>query len=911
MILSSPQTLFTKNSNLLKPTSSSSLLSVATSSSGGSLTSTSLPNHGSHHPHGQGLMGGLLSVSSCLTGTSVCSAPSEASSLSLVSSVDALEDSYLLPQQFLEDDFNGIDSKNICQCCSFQQAQHPSNVKESHSHVNNLENNGTNETLQEEDDEESHHEPHHDIQSWWKFEIFHIHQSLSPAVTNQTPGTTNSSSSIEDDNLNSPNLFTPSCSSPPISSSPLFMSPSPRGGNSQSSSPTIPSFMQVNENEHFLEALYLNRMSNAIQRKQKKLTLSLRRSNSSTTMNREFTHHEEEYSSNDDSIGPQIVTFVLSELKLDELVHSKLASTRTLLMHLAARHNRLDILEFLKSCCCDEKCERQSCLQSTCNSYSPQSPQVMISDSNHESNSIQNQHSHIQHSSSCLSRRIALWTSTDSNGCTPLFYACQGCSTCHAHDCCVFLLVQLQSLMQHANNLHNGSIVIHQADRFGNLPIAMAFKKRDWKMCDLLQLFGASLDANHGSFGESLLHTSVRDLDFSRVEYLSRHCQKSILKKNQKDENSLFACLKDYRVAQACSASSLAEYHKQAFSPFRTLVNKSAPKEIRCQFIQQLLENGNELFGRETFEKALVMKNQHGRNFFSEAVAFGDVLAIKTILNYFTLQYLVNVSSRHYEKSRENHRKLLDSLIFSKDRQGKNILHLSLEFAMKRMNKFNREDYQSWLESLCFILTWLEDFTLSFRNCQMSSWTNMTCPPECDKLFHEKDCNGKSPMEYIDFEISSNLECDKRWVNALDLLKCFEHKYVAARTLESIHGITTHANVIMTPKHKKGILSSLFISSQMSEEDTVQPRKLSASSRSNSGSLTLGSTNSSLTTNSTSSFMSGSSMSSDSSSQFSSSHRKASSLSSQLLIGSNQSPQCQHHGNVLKEFMRKLSMKKQ
>ncbi|KAG2389632.1 hypothetical protein C9374_014192 [Naegleria lovaniensis] len=223
---------------------------------------------------------------------------------------------------------------------------------------------------------------------------------------------------------------------------------------------------------------------------------------------------------------------------------------------------------------------------------------------------------------------------------------------------------------------------------------------------------------------------------------------------------------------------------------------------------------------------------------------------------------------------------------------------------MKRMNKFNREDYQSWLESFCFILTWLEDFTLSFRNCQKSM--SLMNPPECDKLFHEKDFQGKSAIEYIEFEISSNLECDKRWLNALDLLKCFECKYVAARTMESIHGITTHANVITTPKHKKGILSALFISSQLSDEH-VHPKSMSSSrsssrSSSSSSSLTLSSTNSSLTAHSVSSSSLSDSLSSSSqsSSKSTSQHKAASMLNPR-----------QQHGNVLKEFMRKLSMKKQ
>lgn len=565
---------------------------------------------------------------------------------------------------------------------------------------------------------------------WWKEELFEMDVSLS---TNLLISRMSSEELPPSPYLSSPGLSVPSLSPTNSSNlSPCLLTPS---------SPNL-STVPVNEHEHCLEAFYLNRLSNAI-----KVKLDSK------------------------PLGPEVVAFVLSNLLLENIIHSRLGEMKSTLVHIAARHNRVDILDWLKNSCCDEGCVH-----------------------NNESTGT------VEHSESCKQRSWALWTCPDVNGVTPLCYACSGCSSGSSHDSCVFLLMQLQQ--QDENNSF-----IHQLDRFGNGALVSAFKKKDFALCDLLMLFGASVEGNHGPFAESLLHSAVKEFEISKVEYIAKHAPKLLLKKNQREDTPLFCFLKDYRSTQARSATiTSGDYHKQGLSPVRNMVNKTAPKEQRSMFINQLLIGGCEMFGKELFEKALIAKNQHGRNILSDAVVFGDNTAIKAILQYLTLLF---------DNESLEVKKLVENIAFARDRNGKNILHLTVEFATKRMNKFNREDCQSWLESLCFLLTWLEDFMTQYKKS----------PPECERLFCEKDLTGVTAYEYIEqFEMES-IE-DKRWRNAVEMMKTFEFKLIAYRNMQE-----TRANLIASIdtqqiKKSKGLLSFFSVShmSTSASDEQLLPR---------------------------------------------------------------------------------------
>ena len=467
------------------------------------------------------------------------------------------------------------------------------------------------------------------------------------------------------------------------------------------------------------------------------------------------------------------------------------------LVHIAAKHNRVEILEWLKSCCCDQECN------------------------------IEND----SHSAMCISRQITLWNLKDYNGSTPLFCACQGCPTSTANEAGVFLMSQMQTL-------DPLSKYIHQTDNYGNSPLSLCMRKRDWKMCDLLILFGASIDGNTGAFGESLLHTSMRDLDMLRVEFIAKRAPKALLKKNQKEENALFSLVKDFRcnvnagrsfilgssdfstmstnIAQTNCTSpespSPTSPYSETKSALRSAVNRAFPKEQRINFIRMILESGSSVFGREVFEKALSLKNQHGRNFLLESVACGDHIATKEIVNSLSILSLVA------EECCSDPRKLMESIVFTNDRNSKNILHLSIEFATKRMNQHNREDYQTWLDSFYFLLSWLDE------NLAYGALFNR----ECTGLLSGKDSNGLFPHQYLEKEVSNN-QSDIRWKNVLEIMKSYESKWTfnSKGALPS-NGLSNNSKRGSTSK-KQSIFS--FLTSHQPSEEIMTPKKIRQLSR--------------------------------------------------------------------------------
>jgi len=374
-------------------------------------------------------------------------------------------------------------------------------------------------------------------------------------------------------------------------------------------------------------------------------------------------------------IGPHVIDFV-SELTFSEYNNCSL-------VHLAARYNHIEILYWLTECCCDE-----GCIKSPKGNTPPTPPSENIS-----------------HSKRCMSRQKKLWFMQDGQGLTPLFYCvAPSADVEHAHDSCVFLCSQPDVQERQIN---------YSPDQHGNLPIVIALRRGDFALCDILQLFGAKLDVTVGVgvLGESLLHGALRDQNMDMTEYLCKHLTRLVLKRNQKEENALFACLRDFRsgnTPSSNSSSNLLELSvvrrkencntEKRRSSTESLPTRKGSKH--CQFLKEILTKGTTLFGVETFEKALSMKNSFGNNLLMQAVVYNDVDSFKTICR-FLFEYC-NKSVNRAEKA-----KLLSLIAFDRNKDGKNILHLSIEFCTRLMNK-NAEEFIAWFNGFEWLFVWLE-----------------------------------------------------------------------------------------------------------------------------------------------------------------------------------------------------------
>lgn len=373
--------------------------------------------------------------------------------------------------------------------------------------------------------------------------------------------------------------------------------------------------------------------------------------------------------------GPHVVECVLNEMLWPQYSFCTLC-------HLAARFNSVEVLGWLKDCCCDENCQTGSSEHRTAPTFESQaSPSISISTTNsptmndndvriqiissspprlslavnidshsiptefhdivtcnsakasfssqtslisdetntltcstiHPFTSIQYQEDQTSltnvhtHSQDCISRQKSLWTTLDSMSASPLLYAVQY----GAHEACVFLCSQPAVQSQ----------INFTRDRFGNLPIVLALKKKDFELCDLLQLFGAKFDViGSVSLGESLLHTALREHDIVTSEYLAKKNPKIILKKNQRDEVALFKALHDFRPTGTNKQMTVSVPGNPNSPPKNTnvksnkIVRDSNTLGSHAATLKEFLEKAPEWFGNDLLEKAVTCKNSFGRN---------------------------------------------------------------------------------------------------------------------------------------------------------------------------------------------------------------------------------------------------------------------------------------------------------
>ncbi|KAF0982992.1 hypothetical protein FDP41_010970 [Naegleria fowleri] len=323
------------------------------------------------------------------------------------------------------------------------------------------------------------------------------------------------------------------------------------------------------------------------------------------------------------------------------------------IVHLAAKSNQAECLSHIISkACCDEKCGAGL------------------------------------HSADCQRKTNVILSSVDKQNATPLFYGIQAGSPTICTYLCSFKIVQDQL------NMH--------ADRYGFLPIHIALKRKDFDMCDTLQLFGAKLETTVGmgvGLGESVLHVAVRDKSIETVEYLAKTKPGILLKKNQQEENALFACLTDFR-------------------GMRT-------KKLVTSFLSTLLPTGSSLFGADAFERAILQKNAHGRNVLMESIAKNDMSSL-----YAILEYLQN------EKNSTKNR-LIPILLNEVDSQQKNILHLCVQSVFSTGMAFDPDTDEASLDWMN-ALYWIYDFV---ENCGVVKVSKMS------SLFLAKDKYGDTPKE--------------------------------------------------------------------------------------------------------------------------------------------------------------------
>ncbi|KAF0973400.1 hypothetical protein FDP41_008104 [Naegleria fowleri] len=446
--------------------------------------------------------------------------------------------------------------------------------------------------------------------------------------------------------------------------------------------------------------------------------------------------------------GPQVVEYVTNQLIFPQCLNCSL-------VHLAARYNKVDILHWLQSCCCDEKCSHHHLNNS--NSLSLLSS---LQNSSQEESHLNDARCQSQHSKECLLRQEHLWSLHDLNNATPLFYACLGSKTsdlsnvnCSDHSLNALDPAQTN---QNSSGLQNMDMAIadhesvvfllsqpivkekqlnYHLDSHGNQPIVIALRKRDYALCDLLILFGATLNVTVGlgiGISESLLHFAMRERDLKLVRYIGSQSQKTILKRNQRDENALFACLRDFRSNQHNSSGR---------------VNSNL--SMHAEFFKEILQQGPSIFGNEHFHKALLLKNSFGRNLLHEAIVLNDLECMKALCHYLVLsnQQVSSNSSTpvsHFSPSEfsdsslslntnssssiqsispklgatinkgrsprpnQSSPNLLEAMTFDMDKQGNTILHsMTLSVIMNTSSPL--DDFMWLFDGLRWILSWMEN----------------------------------------------------------------------------------------------------------------------------------------------------------------------------------------------------------
>ncbi|KAG2379156.1 hypothetical protein C9374_007794 [Naegleria lovaniensis] len=314
------------------------------------------------------------------------------------------------------------------------------------------------------------------------------------------------------------------------------------------------------------------------------------------------------------------------------------------LVHLACDTNRVNLLEWI---------------------------QLYSSDNLRNDNSV-NSNTVNRNVNNTMDQNCLLWSVKDSNGLEPLFYAVNS----GAKDCVAFLCSQ-KSVREEQLNLRR--------DCFGNLPIVSAFKRRDYEMCDLLQLFGAQIDLSGGlTFGmgvqESLMHYAMRKKDIQAVRYLALHSSKTILKKNHRGEIPLFHCLKDKR---GMFRDSEEEVTTTNFGGKGGCDGCAVTVPSHVYFLSTILEEGKTLFGQEQFHKALLSKNGFGRNILMESIVMNDLEVTRVICNFLLSRYGFSAASNMHLPAGggdSGNLNFLKQLIHDRDLEDSTIFHIAFRY---------------------------------------------------------------------------------------------------------------------------------------------------------------------------------------------------------------------------------------
>ena len=448
-------------------------------------------------------------------------------------------------------------------------------------------------------------------------------------------------------------------------------------------------------------------------------------------------------------VGPHVADFVC------DLTYPNFQNASV--VHLAAKYNHVDILQWLLECCCDHDCSKDSPTGETA-----------------------------EHSKKCKQRQAKLWVLQDKQEMTPLFYGVGGNDLGEkAHDACVFLCSQPSVQEKQLNFI---------PDQYGNLPIVLALKRKDYELCDMLQLFGAKLDitVGVGILGESLLHGAFRDCNMDMSQYICKYMPRLLLKKNQREEHALFACLRDYRTINTHSSNSssnlldLTEKKTRVERRMSNLVviNKNTSGKYYL-FLKDILSNGTTLFGTELFEKALLMKNSFGYNVLMQAVCFNDVDCVKTICK-FLFEYTLKNPDKF---------KFVSSMVFDRDKEGKTIFHISMDFAVRMMSK-KPDDFLPWLNGFEWLMTWLEQNFL----CHPGNDIVVKTPLTLYNFLSIKDNSGKTA-----FDIISTMDFTRsEWATIKDCLTQATDKWQKEKSISG-----SASSLVFDMGEKQGLVAIL------------------------------------------------------------------------------------------------------
>nr|CAG4714635.1 unnamed protein product [Naegleria fowleri] len=567
---------------------------------------------------------------------------------------------------------------------------------------------------------------------------------------------------------------------------------------------------------------------------------------------------------------PDVVEYLTNHLKYS----SKFQQCS--LVHLAARHNRVELLQWMKRCCCDKKCVfkpiQKISISANSNGDKKEAPSLspMFEFSSNPFKRFSrnfgrnfniatqhveyDEHQNSQHSKACLAKQHQLWSVKDQNLATPLFYACYDYSSIEA---AAFLLSQPTVSSKQLNHHH---------DHHGNLPITIGFRNKNFKLCDLLVLFGARIDVTSGLLGESLLHRVCRDGgDIESVKYLAQHSPKIILKRNQRDENALFACIADLRTKAHSSSPTGLFLSGHPSTDSRLLARKSTllvSDTSSCHLLHHILDQGLELFGKEIFEKAVQMKNSFGHNILMKSIVYNDIEAMKVIcldisnycqlspnrlrgidLNMENSSPHVDLSTegsprkrsysspklRRHSRTKSQDKKeqalqhILKSIVFDRDKQGKTILIHFVELGINiDQDSSTQEELEAWFDGFQWLLMWLyQNFSLNLNNKTKGVWS-----PDCglSGFFEARDHQGISAYGLL---VGQQPEKEHNFIEEGPKTED-ESSLFWPRVLEC-----THSTIAKWAETEKEILyNSILPTSATSVNDFHQPKPLSQKSKS-------------------------------------------------------------------------------